>query len=187
MAEYKAIITEKELQKWQNIPPESYTFSDEEIFKYTQTISPIFDKKKFFEEHTNEFNMPTEPQDPFQKIAGAISGKLVNHVGAGQTGVTRDKQYKVPARTKVLIPRVGAAFDPTVFDISNGTHVLTEEEVTFYGPDLLLHPPVVGSEEHYFFRIPENEQSIPYIVVPFKLTMVVYIIEIPGDLNEEVF
>lgn len=123
--------------------------------------------------------------DPFAKIAKAISGGMAGKIApksSDMLGMVTKKQYRVPRGTTITIPRANATLPIDHHDVGAGQMITSKKEVVYTESDLLFN-----DDGYYGFRVPFNKREIPYILVDHKRTKVMYIIELPGDLNEEIF
>lgn len=122
--------------------------------------------------------------DPFAKISKAIAGgfgKIVPSPTDFPSLITK-KQYKVPKGTTITIPRPNATMPIDKQDIRAGEMIISRKEAVYDEDEL-----VFNDDGYYAFKLPWNNKEIPYIIVDHKRTMVLYIIELPGDLSEEIF
>ena len=129
---------------------------------------------------------PISP-DPFAKIAKAISnglGKVRPPNSSDMLGMVTTKQYKVPKGTTILIPRPNATLPIDRRDVAAGKMIVTKKAAVYEEEELLDNDLF---DDSYVFKLPFNNKEIPYILVDHKRTKVVYIIELPGDLNEQTF
>lgn len=124
--------------------------------------------------------------DPFAKIAKAISGGLgkIKPKPSDMLGMATKKQYKVPKGTTITIPRPNATLPVDRRDVAAGQMIISRKAAIYEEEELILNDLF---ERTYVFKLPFNNKEIPYILVDHKRTTVVYIIELPGDLNEEIF
>lgn len=124
--------------------------------------------------------------DPFAKIAKAISGGLgkITPKPSDMLGMATKKQYKVPKGTTITVPRPNATLPVDRRDVGAGQMIITDKVAVYEEEELITTHLFDGS---YIFKLPFNSKEIPYILVDHKRTKVVYTIELPGDLNEEIF
>ena len=124
--------------------------------------------------------------DPFAKIAKAISGGFgkFTPTSSDMLGMVTKKQYKVPKGTTITIPRPNATLPVDRRDVAAGQMIITNKVAVYEEEELM---PNDLFERTYVFKLPFNNKEIPYILVDHKRTTVIYIIELPGDLNEEIF
>ena len=124
--------------------------------------------------------------DPFAKIAKAISGGFGRYAptSSDMLGMVTKKQYKVPKGTTITVPRPNATLPVDRRDVAAGQMIITKKAAVYEEEELLDSDLF---EKTYIFKLPFNNKEIPYILVDHKRTKVVYIIELPGDLNEEIF
>ncbi len=117
--------------------------------------------------------------NPWLKMTQAIKDVQRN----GEVpGVKLIQRFKVPINTEVILPPPGSRIPPKTTEWRHGQMIRSIREV-IYNTDEHLQ----STDDHFIFKVDQNDRNIPYIVVGKKDTIIVWILELSGDMNEEIF